>query len=73
MSEERRRATDPLIEELISEVKALRGEVADFRNLVNDFTTFKRAAMWVFGIFIAIGGLITWFINIAKHVDAHWK
>ena len=65
---ERRRSTDPLIQDLVNEVKGFRNDMKPIREFMEQVSAAKTAAIWIVGIIAAIGASITWAINLRDHI-----
>lgn len=65
---EEKRHTDPLIKELIREVQGFREDMKPIREFMQDVGAAKKAAIWLVGIFAAIGAATTWFLNLRDHI-----
>jgi hypothetical protein len=63
-----RRHTDPLIKELIKEVQGFREDMKPIRSFMEEVGAAKKAAIWLVGIFAAIGAAITWILNVKDHL-----
>ena len=68
---ERRRSTDPLIEELIAEVKGFREDMKPIREFMAQVSAAKMAAIWIVGLLAACGAAITWAMNLKDHLKGH--
>ena len=87
MTEERRRHTDPLMEELLEHMKLIRAqaatnfellthlreEVEELKNFMDNMNSGKRALLWLFGILAVIGVLVTWCLDLISHINAQIK
>ena len=74
-ADEPRRSSDILLGTLIDEVKGFREDMKIMREQIqplNDLSkqiyAAKLAAIWGFGMFAVIGGIITWLINLRDHL-----
>lgn len=68
MSDDRRRSTDPLIEDLILEVKSFRDDMKPIREFMQQINAAKTAAIWIVGIIAACGAAVTWALNLKDHL-----
>ena len=87
MTEERRRHTDPLMEELLEQMKLIRAqaatnfellthlreEVEELKSFMDNMNSGKKAFIWVLGILAVIGGLVTWCLDLISHIKAQIK
>ena len=69
MIDERRRSTDPLIQELIDEVKGFREDLKPIREFMEDVNAAKKAAIWAVGVIAAVGAAVKWALEI--RTDLH--
>lgn len=68
MNEERRRSSDPFIQELIAEVKGFREDMKPIREFMEQVNAAKMAAIWIVGVIAAIGAAVTWVLNVKDHI-----
>jgi hypothetical protein len=68
MTEERRRSTDPLIQELIDEIRACREELKPIREFMTQINAAKLAAIWGLGGIAAIGATVKWVLDVKAEI-----
>jgi hypothetical protein len=67
VNDEPRRVSDQLIKDLIKEVQDMREEMQPVREFMDQITATKSVLLWGFGVIAAVGGLVTWLLNLRDH------
>lgn len=68
MSEERRKYSDPLIQELVDEVRGFRKDMEPIRQFMDQVNAAKTAAIWIVGFVAAVGAAISWALNVKDKI-----
>lgn len=56
-----------------AEIRQFREDIRPIKEFMQDVTAAKKAAIWMVGIFAAMGAAVTWIINLKSHVETHIK
>lgn len=64
-----KRHTDPLIKELICEVRGFRQDMVPIRSFMDEINAAKKAGIWIVGIIAAMGAAIKWFFDMKDHLQ----